>query len=155
MIRNSGFIDECDGEISAQTPRRTTRQSLSERFEKEFSNSNKLQEKENSNQLSQSFASWCDTFSSSLPAVNTRRALRNGAEKISQTLNTVRTTFDTLSQKLRKSTRRRQPLKNIDSPKTPVTPYTRSRNMLGRTPTKLYSPFSIETPGKENIPKRR
>lgn len=97
MLRNPGFIRESDSGISTEVPRRSTRQSLSERFERELGSSNKLQEKENSNQLSQSLASWCDTFSS-LPTVNPRRALRSGAEKISNTLNTVRTTFGTLSQ---------------------------------------------------------
>lgn len=39
------------------------------------------------------------------------------------------------------------------------TPYTPSRQVLGRTPTKLYSPFSIDSPyhptttqDQENIP---
>lgn len=64
---------------------------------------------------------------------------------LSKTLNSVQTTFDTLSQKFRRSTKRRQQLKNEPS-MSPATPQTRSRRLLGRTPTKLYSPFGIESP---------
>lgn len=60
-----------------------------------------------------------------------------------------------LLQRFRTSTRRRYRLEN-ESPQA-ITPRTRTRCMLGRTPTKLYSPFGIETPqssktvgGKEN-----
>lgn len=56
------------------------------------------------------------------------------------------------------STKRRQILQ--EGPMTPncETPQTFSRKVLGRTPTKLYSPFSIESPyhsttvNKENMP---
>lgn len=47
-------------------------------------------------------------------------------------------------QRLRGPTRRRCRLENVDTPM--ATPQTRSRRLLGRTPTRLYSPFSIETP---------
>jgi len=47
-------------------------------------------------------------------------------------------------QKLRPSTRRR--FKLDESPLTPNTPRTRSKCLLGRTPTKMYSPFAIDTP---------
>ncbi|KAF9810598.1 hypothetical protein SFRURICE_021051 [Spodoptera frugiperda] len=47
---------------------------------------------------------------------NSRRALQSGADKISRTFRSVRNTFGNLSQ------------------------------ILGRSPTKLYSPFGIETP---------
>lgn len=90
-----------------------------------------------------------------------RRVFRNGAEKLQRTFSSVRTTFGTFSQKFRISTKRRQLLE--EGPSTPcVTPQTRSKQILGRTPTKLYSPFGIESPShinnfndsnKENIPK--
>ncbi|XP_044254344.1 uncharacterized protein LOC123004894 [Tribolium madens] len=85
---------------------------------------------------------------------NTRKIFRNSAERFSKTLNTVRTTFGSITQKFRVSTRRRQILE--EGPMTPNcdTPYTFSKQVLGRTPTKLYSPFGIETPSaaadKEN-----
>ncbi|XP_015176281.1 PREDICTED: uncharacterized protein LOC107066298 isoform X2 [Polistes dominula] len=89
-------------------------------------------------------------------SADSRRALRNGAERLSKTISTVRTTFGTISQKFRSSTRRRQRLEEQQSPgnyKT-QTPQSRSRQLLGRTPTKLYSPFGIESPkrgwNKEN-----
>ncbi|XP_046385070.1 uncharacterized protein LOC124155363 [Ischnura elegans] len=76
-----------------------------------------------------------------------RQAIRDGAEKLTKTFREVKITFGTLSQKLRRSTRRRMPLKNDTSPCTPSnTPRSRSRQLLGRTPTKLYSPFNIESP---------
>ena len=53
-------------------------------------------------------------------------------------------------QKFKSSTRRRQRLEEQQSPSCNVlksqTPQTRSRNLLGRTPIKLYSPFGIESP---------
>lgn len=50
--------------------------------------------------------------------------------------------------KFRSSTRRRQILDEQQSPGAcnSQTPQSRSRNLLGRTPTKLYSPFGIESP---------
>lgn len=80
------------------------------------------------------------------------RILRSGANKISRTFSSMQTTFGVISQKFRRSTRRRHRLKS-DSPCSPLSPQTRSRCLLGRTPTKLYSPFGIETPSlseKEN-----
>lgn len=57
-------------------------------------------------------------------------------------------------QKFKSSTRRRQRLEEQQSPSNMQTPQTRSRQLLGRTPTKLYSPFGIESPrhawNKEN-----
>ncbi|RZC39550.1 uncharacterized protein BDFB_001501 [Asbolus verrucosus] len=77
---------------------------------------------------------------------NTRRVLRNGAERLTKTFNNVRTTIGTITQKFRVSTKRRQILE--EGPMTPncATPHTFSKQILGRTPTKLYSPFGIETP---------
>ncbi|KAJ8956325.1 hypothetical protein NQ318_015063 [Aromia moschata] len=90
---------------------------------------------------------------------NTRKALRNGAERLTKTFNTVRTSFGTFSQRFKISTKRRQILE--EGPMTPncATPHTFSKHLLGRTPTKLYSPFGIESPyratttyDKENLP---
>jgi len=93
---------------------------------------------------------WSD-FNISLPSVplqqvQARRMLRSGADKISKTISNVRSSIDTLSQKFRPATKRRQRLQNQDSPQAAITPRTRSRRVLGRTPTKLYSPFGIDTP---------
>ena len=82
-------------------------------------------------------------------SADSRRALRCGAEKLSKTISSVRTTFGTISQKFKSSTRRRQRLEEQQSPNSickTQTPQTRSRQLLGRTPTKLYSPFGIESP---------
>lgn len=83
---------------------------------------------------------------SSLNLNETKRAFKSGAEKISKTFSSVRTTFGTISQKFKASTRRRQILE--EGPMTPAcaTPQTFSRNLLERTPTKMYSPFSIDSP---------
>ncbi|KAJ8972124.1 hypothetical protein NQ314_000350 [Rhamnusium bicolor] len=109
---------------------------------------------------------------------STRRVLRNGAERITKTFNTVRTTFGTISQRSfyylssitcnefwkqcrdsKYQQKRRQILE--EGPMTPscATPHTFSKHILGRTPTKLYSPFGIESPysksttyDKENLP---
>ncbi|KAK1118159.1 hypothetical protein K0M31_015206 [Melipona bicolor] len=90
-------------------------------------------------------------------SADSRRALRSGAEKLSKTISSVRTTFGTISQKFKSSTRRRQRLEEQQSPNSICkmqTPQTHSRQLLGRTPTKLYSPFGIESPrhawNKEN-----
>lgn len=90
-----------------------------------------------------------------------RRVFRSGAEKIQRTISNVRTSFGTFSQKFRTSTKRRQLLEEGPPTPTCVTPQTKSKQILGRTPTKLYSPFGIESPmhiqnmieNKENIPK--
>lgn len=97
----------------------------------------------------------------------TRKVLRNGAERISKTFNTVKTSLETFTQvclikisenqsknlfisfeqKFKMSTKRRQILE--EGPMTPnpgVTPHTFSRQILGRTPEKLYSPFGIDSP---------
>ncbi|XP_003705129.1 uncharacterized protein LOC100874744 [Megachile rotundata] len=82
-------------------------------------------------------------------SADSRRALRSGADKLSKTMSSVRTTFGSISQKFRSSTHRRQRLEEQQTPNSASkmqTPQTRSRQLLGRTPTKLYSPFGIETP---------
>ncbi|XP_017768236.1 PREDICTED: uncharacterized protein LOC108556575 [Nicrophorus vespilloides] len=85
---------------------------------------------------------------------DTRRALRTGADKLSRTFSSVRTSFGTFSQKFKISTKRRQILE--EGPMTPNCDTPFSKSVLGRTPTKLYSPFGIESPAantkdKENI----
>ncbi|XP_066251848.1 uncharacterized protein [Euwallacea similis] len=90
----------------------------------------------------------------------TRRYLRNGAERLSRTFHNVRVTLGTLSQRFKTSTKRRQILE--EGPMTPnpntQTPFTMSKQVLGRTPTKMYSPFGIDSPynpttiDKENVP---
>ncbi|KAK9751298.1 hypothetical protein QE152_g5181 [Popillia japonica] len=83
-------------------------------------------------------------------------AFRNGAEKISKTISNVRISLGNFSQRFKSSTRRRQILE--EGPMTPNCSTPQARTILGRTPTKLYSPFGIETPNlnnesdKENAP---
>lgn len=77
--------------------RSSTRQSLNAKFERE-SQVKRNEKENNTSQLTRSGGSWCEGFSLQIPSVNPRQALRSGAEKLSQTLNTVRTTFGTLSQ---------------------------------------------------------
>ncbi|CAH0713968.1 unnamed protein product, partial [Brenthis ino] len=78
---------------------------------------------------------------------NSRRALQSGAEKISRTFKSVRNTFGNLSQHFRLSGRRRHRLTEAGSPcRVPTTPVTKKKLISGRSPTKLYSPFGIETP---------
>ncbi|XP_050667862.1 uncharacterized protein LOC126967439 [Leptidea sinapis] len=79
--------------------------------------------------------------------MNSRRALQTGAEKISKTFKSVRNTFDNLTQHFRVGGRRRHRLTETTSPcRTPATPVKKIRQIVGRSPTKLYSPFGIETP---------
>ncbi|CAH1641296.1 unnamed protein product [Spodoptera littoralis] len=83
---------------------------------------------------------------------NSRRALQSGADKISRTFRSVRNTFGNLSQHFRLGGRRRHRLTEPPSPcRTPTTPVMKKKQsglsqILGRSPTKLYSPFGIETP---------
>ncbi|XP_057656412.1 uncharacterized protein LOC130893966 [Diorhabda carinulata] len=88
---------------------------------------------------------------------NARKTLRNGAERITKTLNIFRTSLGTFTQRFKISTKRRQILE--EGPMTPNctnTPYV--KQVLGRTPTKMYSPFGIDSPynattyNKENLP---
>ncbi|CAG4934126.1 unnamed protein product [Colias eurytheme] len=81
------------------------------------------------------------------PFINSRRALQSGAEKISKTFKSVRNSFGNLSQHFRLSGRRRHRLAEPISPcRTPTTPVAKKKMLFGRSPTKLYSPFGIETP---------
>ncbi|XP_071057259.1 uncharacterized protein [Onthophagus taurus] len=75
---------------------------------------------------------------------DTRKVLRTSAEKISKTFSNVRISIGNFSQRFKSSTRRRQILE--EGPMTPNCSTPRVRSILGRTPTKLYSPFGIETP---------
>ncbi|CAH2051754.1 unnamed protein product, partial [Iphiclides podalirius] len=71
----------------------------------------------------------------------------SSAEKISKTFKSVRNTFGNLSQHFRLGGRRRHRLAEPISPcRSPSTPVTKKKGLLGRSPTKLYSPFGIETP---------
>lgn len=126
---------------------KTCRQKLQNRFDNDDCSSSQISQKSERSVLSV------------LSINDPRRAFRNGAEKISRTFSNVRTSIGTFSQKFRPSTKRRQLLE--EGPSTPcVTPHTHSKQILGRTPTKLYSPFGIESPkyysskndNKENIP---
>lgn len=127
----------------------STRQRLQDRFDEEcpYSLSRDQNRNAQGRNIRTNSRNWSD-FNISLPTVQTRRMLRSGADKISKTFATVRSSIDTLSQRFRTSTRRRYRLEN-ESPAA-VTPRTRTRCMLGRTPTKLYSPFGIDTPQSSN-----
>ncbi|XP_034945627.1 uncharacterized protein [Chelonus insularis] len=125
--------------------RRNFRQRLQDRFDKEKNYENTKERTVVTKKSSKH--SWNNINLSSVSA-DSRRVLRNGAEKLSKTILSVRTTFGTISQKFRSSTRRRQILDEQQSPTAcnSFTPQTRSKHLLGRTPTKLYSPFGIESP---------
>ncbi|XP_006607540.1 uncharacterized protein LOC102676448 [Apis dorsata] len=130
------------------------RRRLQDRFEKEKSGDSCKGKMSKEKQTSD--RSWNNLTLGNMSA-DSRRALRNGAEKLSKTISSVRITFGTISQKFKSSTRRRQRLEEQQSPNSICkmqTPQTRSRQLLGRTPTKLYSPFGIESPrhawNKEN-----
>ncbi|KAF7994724.1 hypothetical protein HCN44_004196 [Aphidius gifuensis] len=135
--------------------RRNLRQRLQDRFDKD--KDSKVDSKNKITIDKTNDKGWSNLSLGNVSA-DSRRALRSGAEKISKTISSVRTTFGTISQKFRSSTRRRQILDEQQSPingaSRSATPQTRSRCLLGRTPTKLYSPFGIESPrhawGKEN-----
>ncbi|XP_050521035.1 uncharacterized protein LOC126894230 [Daktulosphaira vitifoliae] len=71
-------------------------------------------------------------------------ALKHSMNSVFRSMNKLRTGFKMATQKLRPTTRRR--FKLDESPLTPNTPKTRSKCLLGRTPTKMYSPFAIDTP---------
>ncbi|KAF7284710.1 uncharacterized protein LOC143192515 [Rhynchophorus ferrugineus] len=77
---------------------------------------------------------------------DTRKYFRNGADRLSKTFNSVRVSFETISQRFKTSTKRRQILEEGPMTPNPQTPFTKSKQVLGRTPTKLYSPFGIESP---------
>ncbi|KAL0112687.1 hypothetical protein PUN28_012152 [Cardiocondyla obscurior] len=128
---------------------RNLRQRLQDRFEKDRSSADPKEKPTKA----PADRTW-NNISLGNVSADSRRALRNGAEKLSRTISSVRTTFGTISQKFKSSTRRRQRLEEQQSPSNMQTPQTRSRQILGRTPTKLYSPFGIESPrhawNKEN-----
>ncbi|KAK2584410.1 hypothetical protein KPH14_006792 [Odynerus spinipes] len=129
------------------------RQRLQDRFDKEKTNESSKQKASKEKDVTE--RGW-NNLSLGNVSADSRRALRSGAERLSKTISTVRTTFGTISQKFRSSTRRRQRLEEQQSPSNckMQTPQSRSRQLLGRTPTKLYSPFGIESPkrgwNKEN-----
>ncbi|XP_032676734.1 uncharacterized protein LOC116846679 [Odontomachus brunneus] len=125
---------------------RNLRQRLQDRFEKDRSGENAKEKPPKTKESATSDRAW-NNISLGNVSADSRRALRSGAEKLSRTISSVRTTFGTISQKFRSSTRRRQRLEEQQSPGSRMqTPQTRSRQLLGRTPTKLYSPFGIESP---------
>lgn len=137
--------------------RRNLRQRLQDRFDKDKDLNIDSKNKNNNSINNNNDKGWSNLSLGNVSA-DSRRALRCGAEKLSKTISSVRTTFGTISQKFRSSTKRRQILDEQQSPincaSRSATPQTRSRCLLGRTPTKLYSPFGIESPrhawGKEN-----
>ncbi|XP_026671029.1 uncharacterized protein LOC113464600 [Ceratina calcarata] len=133
-------------EINSKSTKNLRRR-LQDRFEKEKP-SDSCKEKIRSKEKQTGDRSWNNLTLGNVSA-DSRRALRSGAEKLSRTISSVRTTFGTISQKFKSSTRRRQRLEEQQSPNSICkmqTPQSRTRQILGRTPTKLYSPFGIESP---------
>lgn len=133
-------------EISSKNTKNLRRR-LQDRFDKEKPG-DPCKEKMQSKEKQTGDRSWNNLTLGNMSA-DSRRALRSGAEKLSKTISSVRTTFGTISQKFKSSTRRRQRLEEQQSPNSICkmqTPQTRTRQILGRTPTKLYSPFGIESP---------
>ena len=75
---------------------RVTRQRLQDRFDNEYRFS--LKSTKQGVNTSQKRWAHLNISSVSLPPIHPRRFLRSGADKFTQTLNTVRTTFGTFSQ---------------------------------------------------------
>ncbi|XP_077280517.1 uncharacterized protein LOC143907539 isoform X2 [Temnothorax americanus] len=123
---------------------RNLRQRLQDRFEKDRGSDGNDNAKEKPAKARDSVDRAWNNISLGNVSADSRRALRNGAEKLSRTISSVRTTFGAISQKFKSSTSRRQRLEEQHAPSNVQTPQTRSRQLLGRTPTKLYSPFGIE-----------
>jgi hypothetical protein len=73
-----------------------TRRRLQDRFDKEYQHS--LKSTKQSIETAQRRWRNLNFSSVSLPPIHPHRFLRSGADKLSQTLNNVRTTFGTLSQ---------------------------------------------------------
>jgi len=75
---------------------RVTRQRLQDRFDNEY----RFSLKSTKQGVNTSLKRWTNLnlSSVSLPPIHPRRFLRSGADKFTQTLNTVRTTFGTFSQ---------------------------------------------------------
>ncbi|OXU23304.1 hypothetical protein TSAR_000094 [Trichomalopsis sarcophagae] len=148
--RSVSFVFHRDSINARSTPEdgrgsKNFRQRLQDKFDKEQVN----RSRDNSGDKEGSERPW-HNLSLGQVSTDSKRALRNGADKISKTISSVRTTFGSISQKFKSSTRRRQRLEEQQSPTSSAcntqTPQSRSRNLLGRTPTKLYSPFGIESP---------
>ncbi|XP_014203783.1 uncharacterized protein LOC106636059 [Copidosoma floridanum] len=155
--RSVSFIFHRDAVNARSTPdeskiQKNFRRRLQDKFDKEKVDGLKdRSDKDSSDKL------W-HNLSLGQVSTDSKKAFRSGADKISKTISSVRTTLGSISQKFKSSTRRRQRLEEQQSPTSSAcksqTPQSRSRNLLGRTPTKLYSPFGIESPrnawGKEN-----
>ncbi|XP_001602594.1 uncharacterized protein LOC100113539 [Nasonia vitripennis] len=148
--RSVSFVFHRDSINARSTPEdgrgsKNFRQRLQDKFDKEQVN----RSRDNPGNKEGSERPWLN-LSLGQVSTDSKRALRNGADKISKTISSVRTTFGSISQKFKSSTRRRQRLEEQQSPTSSAcktqTPQSRSRNLLGRTPTKLYSPFGIESP---------
>lgn len=97
--KNIHDLGEHVGNSSKINRQLSSRQSLKAKFDRE-SKPNESLFTEYSSELSRSNFSggWCDAVSSSLPNVNAKRAWKSGTEKLSQTLNNVRSTFGIISQ---------------------------------------------------------
>ncbi|XP_066583270.1 uncharacterized protein [Prorops nasuta] len=138
------FSDKNSPELLRNT--KHLRQRLQDRFDKEQSND--AHKERYARRKGPIERSWSNLSFRSM-TVDSRRALRNGAERLSRTISSMKTTFGTITQKFRNSTRRCQRLEEHSPGNSTFkyqTPQTRSRQLLGRTPTKLYSPFGIESP---------
>ncbi|XP_024893996.1 uncharacterized protein LOC112468857, partial [Temnothorax curvispinosus] len=87
---------------------RNLRQRLQDRFEKDRGSGGNDNAKEKPAKAKDSVDRAWNNISLGNVSADSRRALRNGAEKLSRTISSVRTTFGTISQKFKSSTRRRQ-----------------------------------------------
>ncbi|XP_077290963.1 uncharacterized protein LOC143914572 [Arctopsyche grandis] len=75
------------------------------------------------------------------------RAFRSSANKLYKTMKRVRAALHIFANHFQVKPRRQRLTDAGNTPcHTPGTPQKRCRQLLGRTPTKLYSPFGIETP---------
>lgn len=76
---------------------RNLRQRLQDRFEKDRGSSNNDAKEKSQKTKDSTDRSW-NNISLGNVSADSRRALRNGAEKLSRTISSVRTTFGTISQ---------------------------------------------------------
>lgn len=90
-----------------------------------------------------------DTTGSRSSRMDENAANMSLTKRLNKTVQSVKASFGNFSQRFRKSTRRR-----ITKSSTPGSAKSPTRKILGRTPTKLYSPFGFDSPVVLKTPKR-
>lgn len=129
-----------------------------------FRKDNASTEASNSSSVGGSKSAVRSTFSNRPNSLDPSKIVKQGPKKVQKAMVGMAASFDQLSQRLRKSTRRRYRLTN--SPFTPSTPARggreNGRRQVASTPTsavddhmcsarRLYSPFGIDSPGQSVV----